>query len=110
MGGRGSRRVSFVFVGIREVAGFLFGLLLLRPHMIQLCFVEHDLDRIVPAQIRVLFEHHADLISQVLGDVDFALLELALQFLELFLQLFAAMECLIRFAEQVIVRNDFLRP
>ena len=46
--------VPIVIVGIREVAGFLFGLLLLCPHTIELRFIEHDLDRVVPAQISVL--------------------------------------------------------
>jgi len=46
------RRSAVVFlalVGIRKVAGFLFGLLLPGPHMIQLVFVEHDPDRVIPA-------------------------------------------------------------
>jgi len=37
-----SRRAFLVFVDIGKVAGFLFGLLLLRPHMVQLAFIEHD--------------------------------------------------------------------
>ena len=93
---------------LREVAGFLFGLLLLCPHSIQLRLIEHDLERIVPAQIRVLFEDRLHSGFQVLGDLDLARLELALQFLEFFAQLVAAMECLIRLAEQVIVRDHLL--
>ena len=58
---RVTTRPSIAFVGICEVARFLFCLLLFLPHMIQLRFIKHDLDRIIPAQIRVLFEHRADL-------------------------------------------------
>jgi hypothetical protein len=67
--------------------------LLLCPHGIQLRLIEHDLDRIVPAQIRVLFEGRMHSGFQVLGDIDFTFLEFALHFLELFPQLVAAMEC-----------------
>ena len=104
-------RYSFiVFVGIREVAGFLFGLLFLRPHMIQL--VLSSTIWIASSQRRSGFFLRIARTSflQVLGDLDFALLELALHFLEFFSQLFAAMEFLIRLAEQVIVRDAPITP
>jgi hypothetical protein len=41
--------VIVALVSIRKVTGFHFGLSLLRPHIVQLCFVKHDLDRIIPA-------------------------------------------------------------
>src|SRR5262249_231555 len=99
--------VSFVLVvGSRTVPTFPFCLFLVCSHGIQSRLIEQDLECIIPAQIRVLFELRADLIFEVLGDLDFTRFELALQFLELFAQLVAAMECLIRLAEQLIVRDD----
>ena len=53
---RSWRGLAVVLVGVREVTGFLFGLLLLCPHAIELRLVEHDLDGIVPAQIVVFIE------------------------------------------------------
>ena len=99
--------VSFVLVvGSRKVTSFPFCLLPVCSHGIQLRLIEHNLERIIPAQIRVLFELGTDLIFQVLGNLDFARFELALQFLEQFAQLVAAMECLVRLAEQLIVWDD----
>ena len=54
--------VPLVIVGAGEVTGFLFGLLLLCPHTIELRPVQHDLDCIVPAQIAVLIEDGANLL------------------------------------------------
>jgi hypothetical protein len=51
------------FVDIREITGLLLGLFLLCPHMIQLRFIEHDLDCVVPAQIVMLIEDSANLFS-----------------------------------------------
>ena len=55
-----------VFAGAGEVAGLLFGLLLLRSHAIELRFVEHDLDCVVPPQIGVLGEDRANPLSSSL--------------------------------------------
>src|SRR5262245_11283757 len=99
---------SFLLAAIRKVAGFLFGLLLFCSHGIQLRVVENDLERIIPAQIRVFFEDCADLILQVLGNLDCTLLKLALHFLEFFSQFIAAMECLVHLAEQPLLWDDLL--
>jgi hypothetical protein len=47
---------SVLVLIIREVTGFLFGLLFRCPHSIQLRRIQHDPECIVPAQIRMLFE------------------------------------------------------
>jgi hypothetical protein len=77
------------FVDIRKITGFLLRLFLLCPHTIQLRFIEHDLDCIVPAQIALLIEDRSNLFPQIFRDLDFVcfLIELILDFLELLPQL-----------------------
>jgi len=56
------RRVFLlVFVNFREVAGFLFSLLLFCSHPIQLRFIKHDLDCVVPAEIVMFIKDCANL-------------------------------------------------
>jgi hypothetical protein len=63
------RRI-LVFVGAREVAGLLFGLFLLRSHAIELRFVEHEPDSVVPPQIVVPGEDRANPFLQVFRNLD----------------------------------------
>src|SRR6516165_3562671 len=52
--------------------------------MIQLGIIENDLDRIIPAQIVVLIENHADPFFQVLGHRDLGFLVFTRCLLEYF--------------------------
>ena len=58
---------------IAKVAGFLSCLLFLRSHVIELRFIDHNLDRIVPTQIIVLGENCADAFFQIGRNFDFRL-------------------------------------
>jgi AAA domain len=48
-----------VIAAARDVAGFLFCLLLLRSHVIELRFVQHELDSVIPPKIVALVEDRA---------------------------------------------------
>ena len=63
-----ARSSVVVFAGAREVAGLLFGLLLLLPHAIERRFVEHDPDGVVPAQIVVLVEDRREPVPSSLSE------------------------------------------
>jgi hypothetical protein len=83
-----------VFVAAGEVARLLFGLLLLLSHAIERRFVERDLDCVVPAEILMLGQDGANLLLQVLRNLDFAglFVKLLLHLLELLPQLLTAVE------------------
>src|SRR5215831_5787382 len=66
--------VFFIVIVATEVAGLALGLLLLGAHVIERAAVEHNPDRLVPAQIGVLGEDRAHLLLEVLGRLDRALL------------------------------------
>ena len=61
-----------IIATIAKVAGFLFCLLLFFSHVIELRFIEHNLNRVVPTQIIVLGENCADLLFQIARNLDLA--------------------------------------
>src|SRR5262245_13753742 len=99
--------VPLALIGVREVVGFILGLLLFGAHTIELRLVQHNLDGIVPTQILMLIEDFANLLLQVFGDLDFVsfLAELFLQLLKLFAQLLTVMECSVGIREQPVIRD-----
>ena len=77
-------------VTIAKVAGFLFCLLLFFSHVIELRFIEHNLNCVVPAQIIVFGENCADLLFQITRNFDLGCFEFLFRFFVYFAQLVAA--------------------
>ena len=85
-----------------------FALCFFCSHVIELRFIEHNLNRVVPTQIIVLGENCADLLFQIARHLDLGCFELFFRFFVYFAQLVAGVERQISLGKQVIVGDHLL--